>query len=343
MLTPQQRAAQAAANSRMTPAMATSDPGLMTSMMGPGGGTQNGNGQPPRGPPTPQGEGMSQHPQMGMHHQDPNRSMDYSATASQIDAQRIRAMQQFHGLSNQQQMRDEAMQQQQQQQHQFAQPQPQRPIMQRSGSASTNPSQQNNNPNATGGMGPPLPQNVSSPNMRGQRGPSGPQPQQGQMQNQQSQPPPNSNQPQAPSPSAASNASKAAAEKPKKKETRQRKNSKVQKTPVMSAASANGTPGGSTSAGGAPPAGSTPVQQANTPASSSIPTPGRDASQTPNNGKGDAASNVMAGSDSGHAQAQNNASQQNQQGQLMMDFDAISGFDVSIDAPDSESTFLNLF
>ncbi|PWN49077.1 hypothetical protein IE53DRAFT_164403 [Violaceomyces palustris] len=317
-LTPQQRAAQIAnaqaAAGRITPAMATHDPGLMTSMMGPGSmpngisapraptpqeGMQNLQGQHGQsnqqgqqgmaGPPPPQASMMGYDGSSGM-----NNAMDARARALQQQQQQQQQQHsQMHGMAAS--MGPFQPQQQQQNQPQ----QPQRPPSSQGRMEDPNqshfaqvasspagsvpmqqPQPQRPGMNRTmssqppGGMGPPGPQHVSSPSPRIQAN------------HIQGPPPQNTGSPAGgPVPSTPK---LGGVEKGKKKEPKPRKNAKAAtKTPTLSAAS---IPSGTQASGGGAQSASTPAAQPQTPASTSAPTPSMDrdvgvAAQTPSASK----------------------------------------------------------
>lgn len=249
-MTPQQRAAQLAnaqaAASRITPAMAANDPGLMASIMGPGGGMPNGSGtpRPPQGPhngmqqPNAQGTGpqgpmgqlgQQQSGQLGQHQQQQQQQhlvgFDYHNTTAQIEAQRARtaAMQQGGGMAGMQNagspfqhgggQRPSSHQggvQEDPNQSHFA------AVSSAGGQGQpTRPTMQRT-PSSIG-MGPPGPQHASSPSPRNQPGnlASGAQ---------------NAGSPSYPVPNTPK---MGGAEKPKKKESRQRVSSNDAGTPSI--------------------------------------------------------------------------------------------------------------
>ncbi|PWZ03280.1 hypothetical protein BCV70DRAFT_14446 [Testicularia cyperi] len=291
-MTPQQRAAQMAAAGRITPAMATHDPGLMASMMGPNSNMPNGVGGPRA--PTPQQQGPG----------GPGQEHQAQGPGQPPMAGPPGHQQQLQGPSQPNGFQAPAPPQQQQQQGGPARPPSaqgsrpddpnlshfssaqmvsspanmHRPGMQRSASSQLN--------NGAGGMGPPGPSSIASPSPRLQAN-NLQQPQQASTSSGASQA-----QGGSPAPNVSSTPKLGSAEKVKKANQRQRKNSKAaSKTPTLTAAA---VPGSSTSisngpgsnaansssngASGSGAGSSTPAAgNAATPASTSAPTPSADA------------------------------------------------------------------
>jgi hypothetical protein len=258
-MTPQQRAAQIAsaqaAAGRITPLMATHDPGLMASMMGPNS-MPNGTPNRPNVPLQQGAPGQQQASQPGSQPQQPP-ARPPSAQPEDPHTSHFSSVQMGSPAGIQ------------------------RPGMQRAGS------QLGPNPPNAGGMGPPGAASISSPSPR-ISATNLQQQQQQQQQSQQSQAGGvASSAPSAgsPAPSNVPNTPKlGSAEKGKKGNARQRKNSKATtKTPVLTAAavpsssgSATNTSAANSSNGAAAP--STPATaNAATPVSTSVTTPGREA------------------------------------------------------------------